>query len=170
VRATALRYFNAAGCHPDGSLGEDHRPEEHLIPLAIDAALGRREALSIYGDDYATPDGTCIRDYIHVQDLARAHVLALGAMDQGAAFKAYNLGTETGHSVREVIAAVERVAGRPVPARIGPRRPGDPPRLVAGAALAKREFGFQCTHSLESIVETALRWRLAHPEGYGPRA
>jgi UDP-glucose-4-epimerase GalE len=169
LRAVALRYFNAAGCHPDGALGEDHRPEEHLVPLAIDAALGRGQGLVIHGDDYDTPDGTCIRDYVHVQDLAVAHVQALGVLDAGPAYRVYNLGTETGHSVREVIAAVERVAGQRVPARVGPRRPGDPPRLVASAALARRELGFRCAHSLDRIVETALRWRAAHPEGYGPK-
>ncbi len=170
VRAVALRDFNAAGCHPDGSLGEDHRPEEHLIPLAIDAALGRRPALMIHGDDYDTPDGTCIRDYIHVRDLAVAHVLALKALEHGEPFKAYNLGTETGQSVREVISAVKRVTGKPLLATVGPRRAGDPPRLVASAARARAELGFQPTHSnLDAIVGDALRWRKDHPEGYGPR-
>jgi len=168
LRAVALRYFNAAGCHPDGSLGEDHDPEEHLIPTAIDAALGRVPGLTIHGEDYDTPDGTCIRDYIHVQDLARAHVLALEAMDRGLGFTAYNLGTGTGVSVREVVRSVERVSGRPVPARVGPRRPGDPPRLVASAERAARELGFRPAHpELDDIVETAFRWREAHPGGYG---
>jgi UDP-glucose-4-epimerase GalE len=152
LRAVALRYFNAAGCHPDGSLGEDHRPEEHVIPLAIDAALGRGPALTIYGDDYDTPDGTCIRDYVHVQDLARAHVLALDWLSAPPrsvpAFQPFNLGTETGHSVRSVVDTVGRVTGRPVPSRVG----GKP---------ALTELG--------EIVETALRWRLPHPEGYAPR-
>jgi UDP-glucose-4-epimerase GalE len=170
VRAVALRYFNAAGCHPDGSLGEDHRPEEHLIPLAIDAALGRGKGLTIYGDDYDTPDGTCIRDYIHVQDLARAHVLALGVIDTGDAYKVYNLGSESGYSVREVIDAVERVTGYKVPARVGPRRPGDPPRLVGAVTRAKEELGFRPVHGLDAIVESALRWRREHPEGYGAKA
>jgi len=168
LRAVALRYFNAAGCHPDGSLGEDHDPEEHLIPRAIDAALGRVRGLTIHGEDYDTPDGTCIRDYVHVQDLARAHVLALEAMDRGLAFRAYNLGTGTGASVREVVRSVERVSGRAVPARVGPRRPGDPPRLVASAERAARELGFRPEHpELDDIVETAFRWRDAHPGGYG---
>lgn len=168
LRAIALRYFNAAGCHPDGSLGEDHRPEEHVIPLAIDAALGRGLGLTIYGDDYDTPDGTCIRDYIHVQDLARAHVRALEAIDRGEGFRAFNLGTEIGHSVRDVIQAVERVSGRPVPARVGPRRPGDPPRLLAKAEAAREALGFAPEHTdLGEIVETALRWRRDHPGGYG---
>jgi UDP-glucose-4-epimerase GalE len=167
LRAVALRYFNAAGCHLDGSLGEDHHPEIHLIPLAIDAALGRRPELTVFGDDYETPDGTCIRDYIHVQDLALAHVLALQALEGGDPYRYYNLGTQTGHSVREVIAAVERVAGRKVPHTIGPRRPGDPPRLVASAAKIRSELGFRLRHpGLEAIVETAVRWRRDHPNGY----
>jgi len=171
LRAVALRYFNAAGCHPDGSLGEDHEPEVHLIPRAIDAALGRTDALTIHGEDYDTPDGTCIRDYIHVQDLARAHVLALEAMDRGEAYAAYNLGTGTGASVREVVKSVERVSGRKVPARVGPRRPGDPPRLVASAERAARALGFRPAHqALDAMVETAYRWREAHPGGYGSAA
>jgi UDP-glucose-4-epimerase GalE len=168
LRAVSLRYFNAAGCHPDGSLGEHHQPEIHLIPLAIDAALGRRPALTVFGDDYDTPDGTCIRDYIHVQDLAAAHVLALRALEGGEAYRFYNLGTETGHSVREVVAAVGAVAGKPVPCTVGPRRPGDPARLVASAAKARAELGFAPRHpGLSGIVETALRWRVDHPAGYG---
>jgi UDP-glucose 4-epimerase len=167
LRAVALRYFNAAGCHEDGSLGEAHDPEEHLIPLAIDAALGRRPGLVVNGDDYDTPDGTCIRDYIHVQDLARAHVLALEGIERGEAFRAFNLGTETGHSVREVLQCVERVSGKPLPSTIGPRRPGDPPRLVASAARIRQELGFQPRLAkLETIVATALRWRVDHPKGY----
>ncbi len=168
LRAVALRYFNAAGCHPDGSLGEDHDPEEHLIPLAIDAALERRPALTILGDDYDTPDGTCIRDYIHVQDLARAHVLALDAVDRHEPFQVYNLGSGSGHSVRQVIDEVGRVAGRAVPAQVGPRRPGDPPRLVAAPARAKERLGFQVSIGLSTIVESAFRWRQAHPQGYHP--
>jgi UDP-glucose-4-epimerase GalE len=167
LRAIALRYFNAAGCHPDGSLGEHHDPEEHVIPLAIDAALGRRPALTVYGEDYDTPDGTCIRDYIHVQDLARAHVVALEALDGGDAYRAFNLGTETGRSVREVLQSVERVAGRAVPSQVGPRRPGDPSRLVASARKIREELGFTPRLAeLDTIVETALRWREAHPRGY----
>jgi UDP-glucose-4-epimerase GalE len=166
LHAVALRYFNAAGGHPDGSLGEDHRPEEHLIPRAIDAALGRGPGLTIFGDDYDTPDGTCLRDYIHVSDLARAHVLALAVLE-GPGFRAYNLGTERGHSVREVAACVEEVTGRPVPRTVGPRRAGDPPRLLAAAGLARRELSFVPRHlELGEIVESALRWRRDHPEGY----
>lgn len=168
LRAVALRYFNASGCHPDGSLGEHHDPEIHLIPLAIDAALGRRPSLTVFGEDYDTPDGTCIRDYIHVQDLAIAHVLALRALEGGEPFRFYNLGSGSGHSVREVLAAVEEVAGVKVPAVVGPRRPGDPPRLVASAEKIRRELGFRPRHpDLRDIVGSALRWRRAHPQGYG---
>jgi UDP-glucose-4-epimerase GalE len=170
LRAIALRYFNAAGCDPSGLRGEDHRPEEHLVPLAVDAALGRVPALTIHGDDYDTPDGTCIRDYIHVQDLARAHVLALTAIDGGPAFQALNLGSETGYSVRQVVQAVERLAGRPLPMRVGPRRAGDPPRLVASAARAREVLGFQPALGLADIVESTLRWREEHPHGYGAAA
>lgn len=168
LRAVALRYFNAAGAHPDGSLGEHHEPEEHLIPLAIDAALGRRPELTVYGQDYDTPDGTCIRDYIHVQDLARAHLLALQCLEQGEAYQVYNLGTETGHSVREVVETVARVVGRPVPHKLGPRRAGDPPRLVASSRRFREARGFTLLHpGLEAIVRTALAWRQKHPKGYG---
>ena len=166
LRAVALRYFNAAGCHPDGGLGEDHEPEEHLIPLAIDAALGRRAALTILGDDYDTPDGTCIRDYIHVQDLARAHVLALAAVDAPRAVP----GVQPGHRHRLLACARSstpsgRVAGRAVPAQVGPRRPGDPPRLVAAPAKAKERLGFETTAGLETIVETRLPLAQRPPEG-----
>jgi UDP-glucose 4-epimerase len=167
LRAVALRYFNAAGCHPDGSLGEDHDPEVHLIPLAVDAALGRGEGLRVYGDDYDTPDGTCVRDYIHVQDLARAHVAAL-SLEGGDAFQAFNLGTGRGRSVREVVTAVERVTGRTVKVTTGPRRPGDPPALVAQPDRAHAALGFAPRwQDLEAIVETTARWRRDHPHGYG---
>jgi UDP-glucose 4-epimerase len=161
LKAIALRYFNAAGCHPDGSLGESHDPEEHLVPLAIDAALGRRPALTILGDDYPTPDGTCVRDYIHVQDLARAHVLALDAVARADAepFDAFNLGSGNGYSVKQVIETVGRIAGTAVPATVGARRPGDPPQLVAAPAKAKETLGFSTKAGLEEIVETAYRWR-----------
>jgi UDP-glucose 4-epimerase len=172
LRAIALRYFNAAGAHPDGSLGEDHRPEEHLIPRAIDAALGRGAELVIHGEDYDTPDRTCIRDYIHVQDLAAAHLLALRALENGGeGFRAYNLGTGRGHSVREVIRAVEHAVLRRLPTRIGPRRPGDPPALVASPDRFAMELGFVPQFpELRTIVESTLRWRRAHPDGYGAAA
>lgn len=167
LSAIALRYFNAAGCHPDGSLGEDHDPEPHLIPLALDAALGRGPGLTIFGDDYDTPDGTCIRDFVHVQDLARAHVQALAAMDGGERFRVFNLGSERGSSVREVVKAVERATGKRVPTTVGPRRPGDPARLVASAQRARQQLGFAPRFAeLDAIVETAYLWRRDHPKGY----
>jgi UDP-glucose 4-epimerase len=169
LRAVALRYFNAAGCHPDGTLGEDHRPEEHIIPRAISAAFGGEDGLRIYGDDYDTPDGTCVRDYVHVQDLARAHVAAL--RPASAPFRAYNLGTGRGHSVREVIDSVARVTGRDVPAAVGPRRRGDPPVLVAAAERARAELGFTPQwQDLDAIVDTAARWMRDHPAGYEVRS
>jgi UDP-glucose 4-epimerase len=173
LRCAVLRYFNAAGADPEGRLGEDHRPETHLIPLAIDAALGRRPVLDVYGDDYPTPDGTCIRDYMHVTDLARLHLLALDRLRFGSV--AYNVGSGEGHSVLEVIAAVERVTGLRVPYRMAPRRPGDPPTLVASATRALHETSWQPRFpTLDDSVRTAFAWRLAHPRGYddiqhGPR-
>ncbi len=165
LRSACLRYFNAAGADPAGRFGEDHRPETHLIPLVIDAALGRRPALEVYGDDYPTADGTCIRDYVHVSDLASAHLLAVDRLDQGSLV--WNLGNGLGHSVREVIAAVERVTGRPVPHRIAPRRAGDAPVLVASSDRAQ-VAGWRPAHAdLEAIVRSAYVWRLAHPDGYG---
>ena len=159
----ALRYFNAAGADPDGELGEHHEPETHLIPLVLDAALGRRRQVEIYGTDYATPDGTAIRDYIHVSDLAEAHVLALKHLQQGGASGALNLATGQGHSVREVIAAAERVTDRAVPSREIERRAGDPPALVADASRARQVLGWNPRFSdLDTIVATAWRWHAAH--------
>ena len=159
IRFAALRYFNAAGADPDGEIGEDHDPETHLIPLAIEAALGGK-ALDIYGTDYPTADGTAIRDYIHVQDLADAHVSALARLRAGATNLCLNLGTGRGHSVREVIAAVEAVSGKKVPAREVGRRAGDPPELVADARLAADVLGWQARiRDMETIVEHAWRWR-----------
>ncbi len=166
LHAGVLRYFNAAGADPAGRLGEDHDPETHLIPLAIDAVLGRRPPLHVFGTDYPTPDGTCIRDYIHVADLAEAHLLALDRLDGGNV--TWNLGSETGHSVLEVLQAVAHVAGRPVPHVLSPRRPGDPPVLVASARRIRTEAGWQPRHTaLDDIVRTAFAWREAHPDGYG---
>ena len=154
----ALRYFNAAGADPDGETGEVHDPETHLIPNVLKAATGELEHVSIFGDDYDTPDGTCIRDYIHVSDLADAHVLALAALE-APGFSAYNLGTETGHSVTEIIDAAEAIVGRPIPKRSAPRRAGDPPRLVADARRAKRELGWSPKWAgIEDVVGTAWRW------------
>jgi len=164
-RYACLRYFNAAGADPAGRLGEDHTPETHLVPLAIDAALGRRPELVIFGDDYPTPDGTCIRDYVHVTDLAEAHILALARLERGSL--TCNLGNGSGHSVREVIRTVEEVGGRAVPARLGPRRPGDPAVLVASSDLIRKETGWTPRlAALPDIVRTAFAWREAHPRGY----
>lgn len=166
LEATSLRYFNAAGADPDGTLGEDHRPEIHLIPRAIEAALGG-PALDVFGEDYDTPDGTCLRDYVHVSDVADAHVLALGARNEPASVMVFNVGNARPHSVREVIAVVERVARRPVPWRGAPRRAGDPAVLYASNAKISRELGWTPRFAdLESMVETAWRWRRDHPHGY----
>jgi UDP-glucose-4-epimerase GalE len=163
---TALRYFNAAGADPDGVLGEDHDPEIHVIPRAIDAALGRGN-FAIYGDDYETPDGTCLRDYVHVNDLASAHLLALQSLRGGAPSTAYNLGNGRPVSVREVVTAVERVTGRAVPAGVAPRRPGDPGVLFASSERIRRALGWKpAFEALDVIVETAFRWRETHPRGY----
>jgi UDP-glucose-4-epimerase GalE len=159
IRHVALRYFNAAGADTEGEIGEDHEPETHLLPLVLYTALGRRSHIDIYGTDYPTPDGSAIRDYIHVQDLAEAHVLALDYLRRGGASTALNLGTGQGHSVREVIAAAERVSGRPIARRETARRPGDPPALVADASRAREVLGWTPTHSdLDTILRTAWAW------------
>jgi UDP-glucose 4-epimerase len=166
LRFASLRYFNAAGADPAGRLGEDHRPETHLVPLVIDAALGRRAELDVYGNDYTTPDGTCVRDYIHVTDLADAHIRAVERLERGSV--TINLGNGTGHSVMQVIESVQRVSGRRVPYRISPRRAGDPAVLVASAERAHRELGWRPRFAdLDEMVRTALLWREAHPNGYG---
>ena len=165
VRHVTLRYFNAAGADPEGEIGEERDVETHLVPLALDAILGRRPPLVVLGDDYPTPDGTAIRDYIHVSDLAEAHVRALGLLLDGSPSRKLNLGTGRGHSVREVLEVAEAVAGRPVPHRIGPRRSGDPPELVADPAVARALLGqdLTCRSDLRTIVETAWGWHLAGP-------
>lgn len=165
--ATALRYFNAAGADSKGRLGEDHRPENHLIPLLLRSARGEGRPISIFGTDYPTPDGTCIRDYIHVEDLASAHILALEKATPGRLGK-YNLGTGRGCSIREMIALVESVTGRKVPFSEGARREGDPPELVAGPGLAMKELAWRPKYlEPDEIVETAWKWQRAHPDGYG---
>jgi UDP-glucose 4-epimerase len=154
----ALRYFNACGASPDGDIGEDHDPESHAIPLALLAALGQREEFTIFGDDYPTPDGTCIRDYIHVDDLADAHLLALERLESGKGIR-LNLGTGHGFSVREVVDSCCRVSGREIPVKVGARRPGDPPELVADPSLARDVLGWTARYvELDPIVETAWRW------------
>ena len=167
VRFCSLRYFNAAGAAPDGSLGEDHAPETHLIPRLFGAMLGRYEGLTVHGTDYPTEDGTCVRDYVHVEDLAAAHRLALERLQATGENRIYNLGTGTGFSVRQVVAAAERVSGRPARVEEGLRRPGDPPVLVAAATRARAELGWTPAHSsLEEILATAWAWHAAHPRGF----
>ncbi|MCL4768126.1 MAG: UDP-glucose 4-epimerase GalE [Hyphomicrobiaceae bacterium] len=159
LRSIALRYFNAAGADPDGDIGESHDPETHLIPLALDAASGRRPAVTVLGTDYDTPDGTCIRDYVHVADLADAHVRALQALEAGAPSDACNLGIGRGYSVRQVIDAARRIAGCDVPVTLGDRRPGDPAALVADATKARDVLGWQpCLTGLDEIIRTAWAW------------
>jgi UDP-glucose-4-epimerase GalE len=166
IRWVALRYFNASGADEDGLIGEDHDPEEHLIPRALLAAQGG-PPLTIFGDDYDTPDGTCIRDFVHVSDLADAHLLALASLDKDNASSAYNLGNGDGRSVREVVDAVRAATGREVPHTVGPRRPGDPARLVASSAKARRDLGWAPRRDrLETIIGTAWRWHEQHPRGY----
>ncbi len=163
LRYAALRYFNAAGATAER--GEDHSPETHLIPLVLQVAQGRREQIQVYGNDYPTRDGTCVRDYIHVIDLAQAHILALRALDQGS--RTYNLGNGQGYTVREVIETARRVTGHPIPAVDGPRRPGDPPELVAGSDKIRRELGWAPRFpDLHDIVRSAWDWHRTHPQGY----
>jgi UDP-glucose 4-epimerase len=162
----ALRYFNASGAAPAGDLGEDHDPESHLIPIVLQVALGQRDKLTIFGEDYPTPDGTCVRDYVHVDDLGVAHLAALDKLEAGKGLK-LNLGTGRGYSVREVVDACRKITGHPIPTVIGARRPGDPPRLIADAALARKTLGWTPRYpTIESIVETAWRWHRSHPRGY----
>lgn len=163
----ALRYFNAAGASPEGDLGEDHTPESHLIPIVLQVALGQRERITVFGDDYPTHDGTCIRDYIHVDDLAAAHLKALERLDPGRGLQ-LNLGTGRGHSVRQVIDSCRRISGQPIAFEIGPRRPGDPPELVADSSRAQAALDWRPKYmELDAIVETAWRWHSTHPQGYG---
>jgi UDP-glucose 4-epimerase len=162
----ALRYFNASGAAADGTIGEDHDPETHLIPIVLQVALGKRPHVEIFGTDYPTPDGTCIRDYIHVDDLAEAHILAVERLEPGQQMR-YNVGVGKGYSVREVIETAEAVTGQRVAVKEGPRRPGDPPALVAASDKIRRELGWQPKYTeLRPIVETAWNWHRRHPDGY----
>lgn len=162
----ALRYFNVAGCASDGSLGEDHDPETHLIPVILQAALGRREKVCVFGDDYETPDGTCIRDYIHVEDLVDAHIEVMKRLNPGDS-RCYNLGIGRGYSVREVIEAARTVTGNRFSVEMGPRRAGDPPKLFASPVKAKTELGWQAKYTeLAPIIDTAWRWFKRNPDGY----
>ncbi len=158
LRFTSLRYFNAAGADESGEIGELHEPESHLIPSGFLAATGQRAELELFGTDYPTPDGTCVRDYIHVSDLADAHVSALERLAEGGDSIAVNLGTGKGHSVKEVLSKVEQVTGHKVPVRIAPRRAGDPPALIADPALAEKVLRWKATRSLDNIVTTAWKW------------
>jgi UDP-glucose-4-epimerase GalE len=159
LRWSALRYFNACGADPEGGLGECHEPETHLVPAALEAVAGLRPALDLYGTDYDTPDGTCIRDYVHVTDLAEAHVRSLESLLEGGASGVWNLGTGRGYSNREVLAGIERAVGQAVPVRAAPRRPGDPPRLVADARRFREDFGWEPRLSdLDTVVRTAWAW------------
>jgi UDP-glucose 4-epimerase len=165
LRSVVLRYFNAAGADPSGTIGEWHEPETHLIPLALQVAAGQRDAVEVFGTDYSTADGTCVRDYIHVTDLAQAHVLGLRHLDGGGASDVFNLGNGNGFSVRQVLETVERVTRRRVPSRTAPRRPGDPPTLVGSAAKARRVLGWTPRFAaLEAIVETAWNWHRSRPD------
>lgn len=167
LRYVALRYFNACGAHVDGEIGEAHNPETHLIPLILQVPNGQREKISIYGDDYDTKDGTCVRDYIHVTDLAQAHILAMKYLVNGGESNVFNLGNGVGFTVKEVIETARKVTGHPIPAEITPRRGGDPAQLIASSAKAKEVLGWNPEHAdLEEIIATAWKWHKAHPNGY----
>jgi UDP-glucose 4-epimerase len=167
LRSVSLRYFNAAGDDPSGEIGEDHDPETHLIPLILQVPLGKREKIAIFGNDYDTPDGTCIRDYIHVNDLASAHVAALRALEGGLGREAFNVGNGAGFSVREVIETARQVTGHAIPAEVRPRRAGDPARLVASSEKARRVLDWEPRMpELRTILETAWNWHQTHPDGY----
>lgn len=164
--SVSLRYFNAAGAAADGTIGESHKPEVHLIPLVLQVALGQRESVTVYGNDYPTADGSCVRDYVHVEDLAEAHVLALEKCEPGQAV-AYNVGTGSGTSVLEVISAARDVTGHPIPAVVSDRRPGDPPALYADASRIKAVFGWEARHrDIRTIIASAWKWHQAHPHGF----
>lgn len=168
IRYVSLRYFNVAGAWHDGSIGEDHRCETHLIPLILQVPMGKREFITVYGDDYPTDDGTCIRDYIHVEDLAKAHILALEYLRNGGESNIFNLGSGDGYSVMEMINAARKVTGHPIPAKVGQRRAGDPARLVADSSKARKILGWQPEIvKMEDIISTAWKWHSSHPDGYG---
>lgn len=167
IKYVSLRYFNAAGAHDGGKIGEDHRPESHLIPLIIEAALGKRPSIQVFGDDYSTPDGTCVRDYIHVSDLADAHLRAVAHLQEGGSSDIFNLGNGQGFSVKEVIETVKSVTGRDFPVVISPRRSGDPAVLIASSDKARSVLGWQPSRDkLEDIIQSAWQWHENHPNGY----
>ncbi len=167
--STALRYFNASGAAGDGSIGQDYRPTLHLIPVVLEVALGQRQKIAIFGTDYPTPDGTCVRDYIHVDDLAEAHLRALEALKEGQA-EAYNVGTGQGQSVQEIISAAREITGHEIPVELSPRRPGDPPALYANASKIGEALGWEPRYrNIKDVISTAWHWHTAHPDGYGDR-
>ena len=167
IRYVSLRYFNACGAHVSGEIGEAHSPESHLIPLILQVPNGQREFISIFGNDYPTPDGTCIRDYIHVTDLAMAHILAVDYLEKGGASDIFNLGNGVGFTVKEVIDTARQVTGHPIPAVVSPRRAGDPAQLIASSEKAKSVLGWKPAHAeLEEIIATAWKWHKNHPHGY----
>ncbi|MBL1229183.1 UDP-glucose 4-epimerase GalE [Enterococcus sp. BWB1-3] len=167
LKYVALRYFNVAGAKSDASIGEDHTPESHLVPIILQTALGQRPHLQIFGDDYDTPDGTCIRDYVHVEDLAKAHQLALNYLENGKDSSVFNLGSNHGYSVKEMLTAAEKVTGKAIPATVVPRRAGDPSRLVASSKKAQEILGWQPKYTdINEIIKTAWEWHHSHPNGY----
>ncbi|KRL58515.1 galE2 protein [Latilactobacillus fuchuensis DSM 14340 = JCM 11249] len=167
IKFVALRYFNVAGAKADGSIGEDHHPETHLLPIVLQVAAGDRDELSIFGDDYDTPDGTNVRDYVHVLDLADAHILAFKYLAAGNGSNAFNLGSSTGFSNMEIVKAARKVTGKAIPTQIAPRRAGDPSTLIAASDKARGTLGWQPQYdNIEAIIETAWNWHLSHPNGY----
>ncbi len=168
LKSMIFRYFNAAGAHPSGTIGEDHNPETHLIPLILKTALGQREKISIFGEDYPTPDGSCIRDYIHVMDIASAHILGMEKLLAGGESRVYNLGNGKGFSVKEVVAKTKALTGKAFIVEVAQRRAGDPAELIASSRKARQELGWIPEHSdLENIIKTAWKWHQNHPQGYG---
>ena len=170
IKFVALRYFNVAGAAPDGTIGEDHGPETHLVPIILQVAQGKRKELSIFGDDYNTPDGTNVRDYVHVMDLADAHILSIKYLEAGNESNAFNLGSSTGFSNKQMLEAAREVTGEPIPAKIAPRRPGDPDSLVAASDKARNVLGWDPKYDdVHDIIATAWKWHSAHPKGYDDR-
>lgn len=170
TKFVSLRYFNVAGAKPDGSIGEDHNPETHLIPIVLQVASGEREGMQVFGDDYPTRDGTCVRDYIHVVDLVDAHILALEYLIKGGKSEAFNLGSATGFSNFEMLSAAREVTGHAIPATVGPRRPGDPSTLIASSDKAKTILGWKPKYDdVKAIIQTAWTWEQTHPKGYNDK-
>ncbi|WP_251575130.1 UDP-glucose 4-epimerase GalE [Limosilactobacillus agrestimuris] len=170
IKFVALRYFNVAGAATDGTIGEDHGPETHLVPIILQVAQGKRDKLSIFGDDYNTPDGTNVRDYVHVMDLADAHILAIKYLEAGNESNAFNLGSSTGFSNKQMLEAAREVTGKPIPAKIAPRRPGDPDSLVAASDKARNVLGWDPKYDdVHDIIATAWKWHSTHPKGYDDR-